>query len=408
MQDGTTGRARSPWLRFGRLPRLGTAAALTIALLATTAAAEAAADALPSTTTVPTEHGPVRLQTVARGLEHPWAIAFLPDGRLLVTERPGRLRIVSAAGSLSAPVAGLPAVYAEGQGGLLDVVLDPQFGDNRRIYFSFSEAGDGGAGTAVGRGRLVHEAADAPRLDDVTVIFRQQPKVRGSLHFGSRLVFGRDSTLFVTLGERYQRERAQRPDEHLGKLVRINADGTVPADNPFVNTPGTLPEIYSLGHRNVQGAALHPATGRLWTIEHGARGGDEINTPEAGKNYGWPIITYGLDYSGARIGEGTAKEGLEQPLWYWDPSIAPSGAAFYTGARFPAWHGHLFVGALKARLLVRLELDGTKVVHEERLLADLQQRIRDIRAGPDGCLYLATDSPDGRILRLEPIGPNTD
>lgn len=404
MRDGTTGKARSPWLRFGGLPRLGTAAALTIALLAATVWA----DALPGAATVVTEHGTARLRTVVRGLEHPWAIAFLPDGRLLVTERPGRLRIVSADGRLSAPVAGVPAVYAEGQGGLLDVTLDPGFADNKLIYLSFSEAGNGSAGTAVGRGRLVHDADDTNRLDDVTVIFRQQPKVRGGLHFGSRLVFGRDGTLFVTLGERYQRERAQRPGEHLGKLVRVNADGTVPADNPFVNTPGTLPEIYSLGHRNVQGAALHPATGRLWTIEHGARGGDEINAPEAGKNYGWPIITYGLDYSGARIGEGTAKEGLEQPLWYWDPSIAPSGAAFYTGARFPAWHGNLFVGALKARLLVRLELDGMKVVHEERLLADLQERIRDVRAGPDGFVYLATDSPDGRILRLEPNGPGND
>lgn len=363
---------------------------------------------MPGAATVSTEHGTVRLQTVAEGLEHPWAIAFLPDGRLLVTERPGRLRIVAADGRLSAPVAGVPAVYAEGQGGLLDIALDPRFADNRLIYFSFAEAGTGGAGTSVGRGRLIHDAAGADRLEAVTVIFRQQPKVRGGLHFGSRLVFDRDGRLFVTLGERYQRERAQRPDEHLGKLVRINADGTVPADNPFVNRPGTLPEIYSLGHRNVQAATLHPVTGRLWTIEHGARGGDEINTPEAGKNYGWPIITYGVDYSGARIGEGTAREGLEQPLWYWDPSIAPSGAAFYAGAPFPAWHGNLFVGALKSRLLVRLELNGTKVVHEERLLADLQERIRDVRAGPDGLLYLATDSPRGRILRLEPHGPGND
>ncbi|MFZ1414714.1 MAG: PQQ-dependent sugar dehydrogenase [Defluviicoccus sp.] len=404
MQDEATLNARRVWLRLGGLPRLAAAGTLAVTLLA----APARADRLPSTAIVPTEHGTVRLRTVARGLEHPWAIAFLPDGRLLVTERPGRLRIVAADGRLSVPVAGVPAVYAEGQGGLLDIALDPRFADNRLIYFSFSEAGSGGAGTAVGRGRLINDAAGADRLDDVTVIFRQQPKVRGGLHFGSRLVFGRDGTLFVTLGERYQRERAQRPGEHLGKLVRINADGTVPADNPFVNTSGILPEIYSLGHRNVQGAALHPVTGRLWTIEHGARGGDEINTPEAGRNYGWPIITYGLDYSGARIGEGTAKEGLEQPLWYWDPSIAPSGAAFYTSARFPAWHGNLFVGALKSRLLVRLELDGMKVVHEERLLADLQERIRDVRAGPDGFVYLATDSPDGRILRLEPGRPGAD
>jgi glucose/arabinose dehydrogenase len=404
MRHDATLKARRLWLRFSSLPRLATAGALLVALLA----APARADRLPSAGTFPSEHGTVRLQTVARGLEHPWAIAFLPDGRLLVTERPGRLRIVAADGHLSAPVVGVPAVYAEGQGGLLDVAIDPRFADNRLIYISFSEEGSGGAGTAVSRGRLIDDAAGTARLADVTVIFRQQPKVRGSLHFGSRLVFGRDGTLFVTLGERYQRERAQRPGEHLGKVVRINADGTVPADNPFANTPGTLPDIYSLGHRNVQAAALHPVTGRLWTIEHGARGGDEINAPEAGKNYGWPIITYGVDYSGARIGEGTAKDGLEQPLWYWDPSIAPSGAAFYTGARFPAWHGNLFVGALKSRLLVRLELDGMKVVHEERLLADLQERIRDVRAGRDGFLYLATDSPMGRILRLEPDGPGND
>lgn len=404
MRNEATLKAPRPWPRLVEARPLAAMGALALALLAT----PAGADASPNAATYPTEHGTVRLQTVADELEHPWAIAFLPDGQLLVSERPGRLRIVAEDGRLSVPVAGVPAVYAEGQGGLLDVALDPHFSDNQLIYFSFAEAGNGGAGTAVGRGRLIHDAAGMARLDDVTVIFRQQPKVRGGLHFGSRLVFGRDGTLFVTLGERYQRERAQRPGEHLGKLVRINADGTVPIDNPFANTPGTLPEIYSLGHRNVQGAALHPVTGRLWTIEQGARGGDEINAPEAGKNYGWPIITYGVDYSGARIGEGTAKEGLEQPLYYWDPSIAPSGAAFYTGRRFPAWGGNLFVGALKSRLLVRLELDGTKVVHEERLLADLQERIRDVRTGPDGFLYLATDSPVGRILRLMPDGPGND
>ena len=404
MRNEATLKAPRPWPRLVEARPLAAMGALALALLAT----PAGADGSPNAATYPTEHGTVRLQTVADGLEHPWAIAFLPDGRLLVTERPGRLRIVAEDGRLSVPVAGVPAVYAEGQGGLLDVALDPHFSDNQLIYLSFAEAGNGGAGTAVGRGRLIHDAAGMARLDDVTVIFRQQPKVRGGLHFGSRLVLGRDGTLFVTLGERYQRERAQRPGEHLGKLVRINADGTVPIDNPFANTPGTLPEIYSLGHRNVQGAALHPVTGRLWTIEHGARGGDEINAPEAGKNYGWPIITYGVDYSGARIGEGTAKEGLEQPLYYWDPSIAPSGAAFYTGRRFPAWGGNLFVGALKSRLLVRLELDGTKVVHEERLLADLQERIRDVRTGPDGFLYLATDSLVGRILRLMPDGPGND
>ncbi len=404
MHYEATLKARRPWPRFVEVRPVAAMGALALALLAPPAGADTSSNAA----TYPTERSTVRLQTVADGLEHPWSIAFLPDGRLLVTERPGRLRIVAEDGRLSLPVAGIPAVYAEGQGGLLDVALDPRFAVNGLIYFSFAEEGNGGAGTAVGRGRLIHDPAGTARLDDVSVIFRQQPKVRGGLHFGSRLVFGRDGTLFVTLGERYQRERAQRLGEHLGKLVRINTDGTVPADNPFANTPGTLPEIYSLGHRNVQGAALHPMTGRLWTIEHGARGGDEINAPEAGKNYGWPIITYGVDYSGARIGDGTAKEGLEQPLYYWDPSIAPSGAAFYTGTRFPAWRGNLFVGALKSRLLVRLELDGTRVVHEERLLADLQERIRDVRVGPDGFLYLATDSPGGRILRLMPDGPGND
>ncbi len=404
MRNEAALNARRPLLRLIGERRCAATVALALTLVAT----PARTDRPLGTASFPTEHGTVRLQTVAGGLEHPWAIAFLPDGRLLVSERPGRLRVVSADGRLSAPVAGVPAVYAEGQGGLLDVAIDPRFSYNRLIYLSFAESGHGGAGTAVGRGRLIHDAAGSARLDDFKVIFRQQPKVRGSLHFGSRLVFGRDGTLFVTLGERYQRERAQHPGEHLGKLVRINTDGTVPADNPFANTPGTLPEIYSLGHRNVQGAALHPMTGRLWTIEHGARGGDEINAPEAGKNYGWPIITYGVDYSGARIGDGTAKEGLEKPLYYWDPSIAPSGAAFYTGTRFPAWRGNLFVGALKSRLLVRLELDGTRVVHEERLLADLQERIRDVRVSPDGFLYLATDSPGGRILRLMPNGPGND
>lgn len=354
------------------------------------------------TSVFPTEHGPVRVRTVAHGLEHPWALAFLPHGRLLVSERPGRLRIVTADGRLSTPVAGVPEVHAEGQGGLLDVVLDPRFADTRLIYLSFAEPGEGGAGTAVARAVLIEEAGGGSRLENVAIIFRQRPRVRGSLHFGSRLVFARDGTLFVTLGERYQRERAQDPGEHLGKLIRINADGTVPADNPFAAAPGTLPEIYSLGHRNVQGAALHPVTGRLWIVDHGARGGDEINAPEPGRNYGWPIITYGVDYSGARIGEGTARQGLEQPLWYWDPSIAPSGLAFYTGLRFPAWRGNLFTGALRSRLLVRIKLDGGRVVHEERLLAALQERIRDVRAGPDGLLYLATDSPSGRILRLEP------
>ena len=348
------------------------------------------------------EDGPIRVITVASGLEHPWGLAFLPDGRMLVTERPGRLRIVDADGKLSKPVKGVPEVYAVGQGGLLDVALDPKFAENRLIYWSYAEPEGSVAGTAVARAHLVEDGGGPARLEDVQVIFRQQPKVSGPNHWGSRLVFAPDGTLFVTLGERYQRDRAQNLDETLGKLVRINADGSIPKDNPFVGRRDARPEIWSLGHRNVQGAALNPETKRLWTVEHGAQGGDEINIPEAGKNYGWPIITYGRDYSGAKIGEGTAKPGLEQPIYYWDPSIAPSGMAFYTADRFPAWRGNLFVGSLKFALLVRLELDGTKITHEERLLEDLSERIRDVRQGPDGLLYLLTDNPDGRILRLEP------
>lgn len=347
------------------------------------------------------EDGPFRVVTVATGLEHPWGLAFLPDDRMLVTERPGRLRIVRPDGTLSDPVKGVPAVYAVGQGGLLDVAIDPDFVDNRLIYLSYAEADGDVAGTAVARARLV-ETEEGARLDGLQVIFRQQPKVGGSYHWGSRLVLMPDGTLFVTLGERNQRDRAQRPDEDLGKLVRIKPDGTIPKDNPFVGRRDTRPEIWSLGHRNIQGAAINPATGALWTIEHGARGGDEINIPEAGKNYGWPIITYGRDYTMLPIGEGTEKPGLEQPIYYWDPSIAPSGMAFYTGSVFPAWQGNLFVGALAGQALVRLKLDGNKVTHEERLLGDLEERIRDVRQGPEGKLWLLTDNDDGRILRIDP------
>ena len=339
--------------------------------------------------------------TVATGFEHPWGLAFLPDDRMLVTERPGRLRIVRPDGVLSDPVKGVPAVYAVGQGGLLDVAVYPDFVGNRLIYLSYAEPDGDVAGTAVARARLV-ETDEGARLDGLQVIFRQQPKVGGSYHWGSRLVLMPDGTLFVTLGERNQRDRAQRPDEDLGKLVRIKPDGTIPKDNPFVGRRDTRPEIWSLGHRNIQGAAINPATGALWTIEHGARGGDEINIPEGGKNYGWPIITYGRDYTMLPIGEGTEKPGLEQPIYYWDPSIAPSGMAFYTGSAFPAWRDNLFVGALAAQALVRLKLEGNTITHEERLLGDLEERIRDVRQGPDGKLWLLTDNDDGRILRIDP------
>jgi glucose/arabinose dehydrogenase len=357
-------------------------------------------DAQRSPTPAATE-GVVRAETVARGLAHPWALAFLPDGRMLVTERAGRLRVVTAAGAVSAPVAGVPAVAASGQGGLLDVALDPRFAETRLVYLSYAEPGEGGtAGTAVARGRL---SDDATALAGVQVIYRQQPKVSGGNHFGSRLVFGRDGALLVTQGDRYsERERAQDLGSTIGKVVRIAADGRAPGDNPFAARAGALPEVYSYGHRNVQAAALDPTTGRLWTVEHGARGGDELNAPEPGRNYGWPVITYGVDYSGERIGEGTARAGMEQPVYYWDPVIAPSGAAFVTGDRYPGWRGSLVVGSLGTRSLVRLALDGGRVAREERHLGDFGRRIRDVQEGPDGYLYVVTDEADGQVARVVP------
>jgi glucose/arabinose dehydrogenase len=342
-------------------------------------------------------NGIVRVETLAGGLEHPWALTFLPDGRMLVTERPGRVRIVDERGGLSEPLEGVPSVLARGQGGLLDVKLDPRFADNRLVYLSYAEPGENGtAGTAVARGRLAGN-----RLEDMEVIYRQHPKVKGENHFGSRLVFASDGTLFVTQGDRFEyRDKAQDLSSGLGKIVRLHRDGTVPGDNPFVGKPGARPEIWSYGHRNIQAAAVHPHTGQLWTVEHGARGGDELNHPEAGKNYGWPVITYGVDYSGATIGEGTAKLDMEQPVYYWDPVIAPSGMIFYTGDAFPDWKGSLLIGSLKPGLLVRLTLQQDQVVREERYLADLRERIREVQQGPDGLLYLLTDSSNGRILRL--------
>jgi len=340
----------------------------------------------------------VRATTVAKGLENPWGLAFLPDGRMLVTERPGRLRVVERGGQLSKPLAGVPKVHARGQGGLLDAEIDPDFARTRWVYLSYAEPGPGGAGTAVARGKL-----GEGKLEDVQVIYRQQPKVSGSAHFGSRLVFARDGKLFITQGDRYtERERAQDLSVGFGKVVRINPDGSIPKDNPFVGRADHRPEIWSYGHRNVQSAALHPDTGQLWTVEHGARGGDELNHPEAGKNYGWPVITYGIDYSGAKIGEGTAKPGMEQPVYYWDPVIAPSGMAFYTGSVFPNWRGNVFIGSLTPGLLVRLELKDGAVVKEERYLGELNERIRDVVQGPDGYLYLLTDESAGKILRVEP------
>lgn len=345
-----------------------------------------------------TDHHRVRVVTIVPELENPWGLAFLPDGRMLVTERAGRLRYVDGRGNVSKPLAGVPEVFARGQGGLLDVALDPDFSDNRLVYLSYAEPGKGGGGTAAGRGRLKEN-----RLEDFKVIFRQLPKANTKVHFGSRLVFSRDGKLFITIGERGQRERAQDFSIHRGQVIRIMPDGSVPEDNPFAGRQGYRPETWSHGHRNPQGAALHPATGRLWTVEHGARGGDEINIPQKGRNYGWPVISYGRHYSGLKIGVGTHKEGMEQPVYYWDPSIAPSGMTFYTGDRFPAWKGNLLVGALKGQMLVRLELADEKVVNEERMLLGLKERIRDVRQGPDGLIYLLTDNSNGRILRLEPI-----
>jgi glucose/arabinose dehydrogenase len=317
---------------------------------------------------------------------------------MLVTERPGRLRIAERDGRVSEPLAGVPPVLAQGQGGLLDVVLGPGFAQDRLVYLSFAEPGEGGASTAVARGRLGERG-----LEGTQVIWRQHPKVSGANHWGSRIVFRPDGTLFVTLGDRFaHRESAQNLATTIGKIVRINADGSIPRDNPFVGRADARAEIWSYGHRNVQAAALHPQTRELWTVEHGARGGDELNRPEAGKNYGWPVITYGVDYSGVRIGEGTARPGMEQPVYYWDPVIAPSGAAFYTGDAYPGWRGSLFIGGLASRVLVRLVIEGNRVVLEERHLADLRERIRDVRQGPDGLVYIVTDSPEGRILRVLP------
>ncbi|HEX2215201.1 MAG TPA: PQQ-dependent sugar dehydrogenase [Xanthobacteraceae bacterium] len=345
--------------------------------------------------------GNLAVETFARGLNHPWGFAFLPQGQLLVTERPGRMRLVDREGNLSKPLAGVPRVFATGQGGLLDVATDRNFPQNATIYFCYAEPMDGGGRTSLARARLATEGE--PRLSDVEVIFRQQGPPSRSNHWGCRIVQTEDGNLFLTTGDHFtHRDQAQNLGNYIGKIVRIRPDGSVPPDNPFVDREGARPEIWSYGHRNMQGAALHPQTGQLWIVDHGARGGDEINVVEAGKNYGWPVITYGVDYSGAKIGVGTRKQGMEQPIHYWDPSIAPSGMTFYTGDLFPSWRGNLFVGALRGQMLVRLELDGQKVAREERLLRNLGERIRDVRTGPDGAIWLLTDDSDGRILRVVP------
>ena len=359
---------------------------------------QAEATAVRSPTPAPAD-AVIQTEVIARGLEHPWGFAFLPDGRFLVTERPGRLRIVNADGSLSPPLTGVPAVAARGQGGLLDVTLHPDFARNSLVYLSFSEpAEDGTAGTAVARGRLARGG-----LEDVQVIYRQDPKVRSNGHYGSRIVFRQDGTLFVTQGDRMnQRPLVQNLAAGIGKVMRIRDDGTIPDDNPFVGREGAKPEIWSYGHRNVQAAALDPASGNLWTVEHGARGGDELNQPQAGRNYGWPVITYGVDYSGVRIGEGTAKEGMEQPVYYWDPVIAPSGMTFYTGDAFPGWKGSILIGSMSPGALVRLTLQDGRVASEERYQVRGGKRVRDVQQGPDGLVYVVTDEADGELVRVRP------
>jgi len=364
--------------------------------------ASGAAAAVITDAPAPPKPSKVKVETFAEGLENPWGLQFLPDGRLLVTERPGRMRIVSKDGRLSPPIAGVPKVAAVGQGGLLDVLLAPDFEKSGTIYFSYGEPrGEGKNGTSVARAKLVLDNKSG-HLEDLKVIFRQQPAFKSPYHFGSRLVWAKDGTLFITTGERnFGRQEAQNPANDLGKVIRINPDGSIPDDNPKL--PGWAPEVWSIGHRNMQGAALRPGTGQLYTVEHGARGGDELNRPEKGKNYGWPIITYGIDYSGEPIGEGiTAKKGMEQPVYYWVPSIATSGLAFYTGDLFPDWQGDAFVGGLAGQHIERLIFDGDKIAGAELLLADQGKRIRDVRSGPDGALWVLTDDDDGEVLRITP------
>jgi glucose/arabinose dehydrogenase len=339
---------------------------------------------------------------LARGLEKPWSVEPLPNGDLLVTEKPGRLRIVSASGAVGQPITGLPAVEARDQGGLLDVALSPTFSSDRMIYWSYTEPREGGNGTTVARGTL---SSDRRRVENARVIFRAMPSYGNHMHFGSRLAFGPDGNLYITLGERSDapmRPYAQRLDSHLGKIIRIRPDGSVPSDNPFVGRSDARPEIWTVGHRNVQAAAFDPQ-GRFWDIEHGTNGGDELNLIEKGKNYGWPIQAYGIEYSGQPIpGASTNPSGYEQPEYYWDPVIAPSGAQWYTGGAFPAWRGSLFVGALKEKRLVRLELENDRVTGEEHLLTERGQRVRDVRQGPDGMLYIVTDETNGELWKITP------
>lgn len=370
-----------------------------VILLIVVAACSLPAAASDRSLIIETERTSVRVVTLSSSLVHPWSIAFLPDEKMLVTQRPGRLVRVDPQGGMIS-ISGVPEVLGQGQGGLLDLVIAPDFEVSRQIYFSYAEPRDGGNGTTVARARL-----EEARISNVEVIFRQLPSVDGTAHFGSRLVFAPDGSLFVTLGERQAKQftiRAQDLETHFGKVVRLDRGGRAPSDNPFVAVPGARPEIWSYGHRNVQGAAIHPLTGELWITEHGPKGGDELNISRRGANYGWPLVTYGIAYNGDRIGMGQERLGIENPIKYWVPSIGTSGLAFYTADRIPQWKGNLFIGGLYG-FLIRLELDGNRIVHEEPLLREIKGRIRDVREGPDGCIYVLTDSPEGRLLRIEPV-----
>jgi glucose/arabinose dehydrogenase len=368
---------------------------LLASILMATAGSSLAADNV-----IDTKEGSIKVETVASGLDHPWGLAFLPDGRMLVTERPGELRIVAKDGSKSEPLKGVPEVFAQGQGGLLDVKLDPHFADNDLVYLSYAEPGEGGAGTAVARGKLGEGS-----IDDVEVIFRQHPKVSGGNHFGSRLAFAPDRKLFVTLGERFTFETAQELGNHLGKVVRINPDGSVPGDNPFVEKKGAMPEIWSYGHRNPQGAAINPKTGKLWEAEFGPMGGDELNIPEPGRNYGWPVVSWGKHYDGRSIPEPTTHPEFADAIYHWNPVISPSGITFYTADEIPGWNGNLLLAGLWSEAIVRLTLDGDKITAEERI--PMRVRIRDVAQGPDGAVYALTDESDGKILKLTLAGKPT-
>ena len=373
---------------------------LRIALLSTALLTSALAQDRPAV--INSEKHSFRVVTLLTALENPWSVAFLPDGRMLVTERAGRLRLVGQDFRLDLkPIAGLPDVVSQGQGGLFDVVLHPEYAQNGWIYWAYNAPGAGGWGTALARGKL-----QGSRMTEVQVLFSMQPKTRSNQHFGGRIVFDKAGMLYLTLGDRGDKDRAQKLDDHAGSVIRLHDDGRVPADNPYAKRTGALPEKWTLGNRNMQGAALHPKTGELWTHEHGPQGGDEVNVMRSGLNYGWPVITYGVNYGfGTRIGEGQTKPGMVQPLHLWAPSIAPSGMAFVSGSKFPQWTGDLLIGALRDQMLVRLVLDGEKVVREERLLKGLVGRIRDVRMGPDGLVYLLTDDAEGALLRLEPVKP---